>query len=346
MKNDRNGIVVLMVLINLTIAGHYLVEKIEIKPRGDLTHMVKVFEEWEKEKMDESESLKLFYFNPNSVSAKQLDSLNLPQFIKNNIFRYREAGGEFNRATDLQKIYGMNDSIFDEIKPWLLLPEKEQTNVKKEVMSGNNLSEGNFDPNSASADELAQFGFNEFQSSNVEKYRAKGGQFHVPEDVMKIYGVDSAFFLSVKEHIKINETNEENSQKDILVELNSADSLELVNLRGIGPVFAARIIKYRNLLGGFASLNQLLEVYGFPEETFNQLKKNFVVDTVGVKKVRLNFAEYADLIRHPYLKRNHVEAILKYRDKHGAFSSEQELQANGLIDSVTYLRIKPYITCR
>ncbi|MFW6371328.1 MAG: ComEA family DNA-binding protein [Bacteroidota bacterium] len=346
MKKDRNGVLVLMVLILLSIAGHFLIERVEVTSRTDHLHMIEAYEMWRKEIKNTPDSMSFFYFNPNTVSAVQLDSLNIPHFVKKNLIRYREAGGKFTCASDLRKIYGMNDSIYKCIEPWMIFPVKAKAEINQEPVADVKPKKGVFDPNTAGAEVLTGFGFNKFQASNIVKYRAKGGRFHAPGDVLKIYGVDSAMFLSVKEYIQLEQTEVENSQEDILVELNSADSLELVKLRGIGPVFAARIIRYRNLLGGFSSSDQLLEVYGFPEETFFQLKESFVVDTLGVKKIRLNFAEYSDLIRHPYLKRNHVETILRYRDRHGPFSSRQQLMNSGLIDSVSYQRIKPYLTCR
>lgn len=344
MKKDRNGVLVLMVLIVFTITGHFIVERIEIKPHANNADIIAKFEKWKKE--NETGFLSLFHFDPNTISEEQLDSLNLPQFVKNNIIGYRKAGGKFNCSSDVQKLYGMNDSIFNAVEPWLLFSDKIPAVSNKENIIHKGQSHGTFDPNTASADELALFGFDEYEASNLEKYRAKGGRFHSPQDIMKIYGVDSELFISVKEHIQINNKVEVISPKEIVVELNSADSLELIKLRGIGPVFAARIIKYRNLLGGYFSVEQLREVYGFPEDTYNRLKDNFTVDTLPIKKIRVNFAGYVELVRHPYIKKSHVEAILSHRDKHGPFSSEQQLLNNGLVDSVSFIRIKPYLTCR
>ncbi len=346
MKKDRNGILVLMVLIVLTIAAHFVVENIEVGSHNDYSEAVKAYDAWRQEISNKTKSLSLFHFNPNTISEEQLDSLNLPQYVKINIIRYREAGGKFNSTSDLQKIYGMNDSIYNAIETWMVFTDNGKSNEKEMMMPINRRKESSFDPNYASADELNEFGFNEFQATNIEKYRAAGGKFHSPGDVMKIYGVDSDLFMSIKEHIQIDESKEAEFLKEIVVELNSADSLELVKLKGIGPVFANRIIKYRNLLGGYFTVDQLLEVYGFPEETFEQLKGNFVADTLHLKKIRINFAGYAELLRHPYIEKGHVETILDYREKHGPFTSEHQLLRNGLVDSVSYLRIKPYLTCR
>jgi competence ComEA-like helix-hairpin-helix protein len=66
------------------------------------------------------------------------------------------------------------------------------------------------------------------------------------------------------------------------INLNRADSAELVKLYGIGPVLSKRIIKYRNSLGGkFQSVDQLKNVYGLSEETFNSIKPYLIVDTLS-----------------------------------------------------------------
>jgi DNA uptake protein ComE-like DNA-binding protein len=130
------------------------------------------------------------------------------------------------------------------------------------------------------------------------------------------------------------------------IELNSADSTDLVQLSGIGPTYANRIIKYRNLLGGFYSTSQILEVYNFPVETFQKIENSISADTLLIKKIRVNFADFAELIRHPYFNKKQVEAVLNFRNRNGSFQNILQLKSNGLIDSETFLKVRPYLTCR
>jgi DNA uptake protein ComE-like DNA-binding protein len=162
--------------------------------------------------------------------------------------------------------------------------------------------------------------------------------------------VDSSFFKTIENHIQLEITEESTIVNNIPVllhvELNNADSTDLVKLNGIGSVFAKRILKYRDLLGGFYSTVQLLEVYNFPEETFQKIENSVSADTLLIKKIRLNFVEYSDLIRHPYLNKKQVEAVLKYRQRNGAFQDILQIKSYDLVDSETFLRIRPYLTCR
>ncbi|MCF6357842.1 MAG: helix-hairpin-helix domain-containing protein, partial [Draconibacterium sp.] len=207
-----------------------------------------------------------------------------------------------------------------------------------------------FDPNNADFAELKKFGFNNYQANKLINYRTKGGVFYRDDDLLKIYGVDTALYKTLKSHIHIEPLIELPAKaKNVEVyniELNEVDSIGLVNLPGIGKVYAARIIKYRNLLGGYYSKKQLLEVYNFPEETYRNIEKYIVIDTALISKVRINFAEYKDLLRHPYLNKMQVESILNYKEKNGAFESIAAIRMVSGIDSVTYSKIKYYFTCR
>jgi competence protein ComEA len=69
------------------------------------------------------------------------------------------------------------------------------------------------------------------------------------------------------------------------VDINTADSVALEALPGIGPAFASRIIKYRTLLGGYVKLEQLKEVYGMPPETYDRIKPSCTLSTAKVKKI-------------------------------------------------------------
>lgn len=128
-----------------------------------------------------------------------------------------------------------------------------------------------------------------------------------------------------------------------LIELNSADSALLETLPGIGPVLSARIIKYRNLLGGFIKVDQLQEVYGISPDTYNAIRTRVTVDTVLIRRVQVNSAEFRDLWRVPYLKRYDILAIIKYRDLKGKIVNIEELVSNKIVADSTARKVRPYL---
>jgi DNA uptake protein ComE-like DNA-binding protein len=348
-KSDRIAVLILCILIFITVLGLVVVNHIPTKSKYNYAEYEQLLKDLEAPSMSSRGSGKsLFNFDPNVISTETLDSLNIPQFIKRNILNYRKAGGRFSTSQDIRRIYGMNDSIFNVIEDVVII-SKNTESIAKSVESKNEIN-GFINPNIADFSQLVNFGFNSFQSNNITEYRKKGGVFKSKTDLLKIYGIDSVFFNSIENHIMIESVNEvpvvKNEAVLMNLELNSSDTTDLMKLNGIGAVYANRIIKYRNLLGGFYSTSQLLEVYNFPKETLSSIENRIAVDTLLIKKIRLNFAEYSELLRHPYLKKEQVSAIVKYRDKNGAFQDIIQLKSAGLVDSETFLRVRPYLTCR
>lgn len=128
------------------------------------------------------------------------------------------------------------------------------------------------------------------------------------------------------------------------IDLNRADSVGLLPLPGIGPVFASRIIKYRNLLGGFVSHEQLKEVYGLPDETVEMMRERTMIDTAAVRKINLDSISFGELLRHPYFQIELVRDLMNFRKTMGPFHSLETLKINKLVPDSTLNRISPYLS--
>jgi len=132
-------------------------------------------------------------------------------------------------------------------------------------------------------------------------------------------------------------------RKRPLLNLNSCDSASLEALPGIGPVLSSRILKYRNLIGGYISVYQLKEVYGLSEETFNLISARVWADSLSVRKIRINEVDYRQMARHPYFQKSEVTAILKYREIKGRITGIVEMIENNLISPATAKKLGPYL---
>ena len=351
-RGDRVGIIILSVLILMLLGANAFVKRIAPKPYYTREQFEEIQAQWNvaRQPIENEELLSLFSFNPNTIEESALDSLDLPEQIKRNMIRYRNAGGSFKSKNDIRKLYGMSDSVFRNIAPHIIIPEtKPVTKTKNYEKPEVKQPLGFFDPNTASKEKLENFGFSSYQAKNIVSYRNSGGSYRQPEDLLKIYGLDSATYMQIYPYLKIDfveKREKEEPEKLLTIELNSADTSDLIQLKGIGSVYAARIIKYRNLLGGFYSVNQLMEVYGFSEELFKAIEPSVTIDTTAIKSIRINFAEFSELIRHPYFDKSNVNAILNEKDKNGPIKNLTELEALESIDAEFIDKVRPYITCR
>jgi DNA uptake protein ComE-like DNA-binding protein len=132
-------------------------------------------------------------------------------------------------------------------------------------------------------------------------------------------------------------------KKRYVVDINNCDTTELIRLPGIGSVLSARIIKYRKLLGGFARKEQIMEVYGLSPETYDNIKEMLVVDTMLITKIEINSADFRRLDRMPYLSRDEINAILKYRELEGPIRNIDELINGRALSAETAIKVRPYL---
>lgn len=209
-----------------------------------------------------------------------------------------------------------------------------------------------FNPNTISIDSLIDLGLSPKQAQVVVNYRNKGGKFRNPDDFSKIHVIDFATFQRLRPWILIPKDaivkfdSSVLPEKTFTLELNSADSISLNKLKGIGPSYARRIISYRELLGGFYSINQLSEVYGLNQDIINSLKSIITIDSSRVRKINLNLIGYEELRRHPYLSDYQAKSIVYYRSKRGSINDLSELIDNKLLPVDRYNKIRPYFTIK
>ena len=215
-----------------------------------------------------------------------------------------------------------------------------------------------FDPNTLPAEGWQKLGLNNRTIKTINNYRSKGGRFYKKEDLKKIWGMPEAFYNRVEDYIVIENARPSYSnnydrpafpapkgKREVsVVQVNRADTAELIALPGIGSKLANQIINFRDRLGGFHSTEQIRETYGLPDSTFQLLKPYLQVNAAEVKKLNLNTATKDELRTHPYIKWALANAIVEYRNQHGAFKSIEELKNIMLMDEATFSKIAPYLS--
>lgn len=141
----------------------------------------------------------------------------------------------------------------------------------------------------------------------------------------------------------IRQDDSYSNRKQQLIEINRCDSATLVKLPGIGPVLSARIIRYRRLLGGYARIEQLKEVYGLPEETYELIKNRISADSTFISRININEAGYKELCHIRYLEKYEIASILKYRQLKGRIDGVSELITNKIITKEKAFKVRPYL---
>ena len=185
-----------------------------------------------------------------------------------------------------------------------------------------------FNPNTVSLEDLQRLGFSPRQAQSIVNYREKGGRFARAEDFGKSYVVSDSVFRRLRPFIRIPK-----------LDINSADSAAFDDLPGIGPYYASQIVKYRTQLGGYASTEQLMDLYRFDEEKFAKIED--LIECKSPHYFDLWSVDEDALSSHPVIrKRSTARAILRYKENNSRDKwSIDDLYMVGVIDSLQRLRL-------
>ena len=217
-----------------------------------------------------------------------------------------------------------------------------------------------FDPNTIGQDEMLALGISKASAKHIAAYRRKGGVFRMKSDLLKINGVDSTLYKQLYDHIQLPETristpfrpwpkasseSIRERRKEIRdFNINTADTLLLKTIYGIGPRLATRIIKFRDALGGFVKEEQLYEVYGLDSTVVERLLNvSFISEDFVPEKIDINRADEPQLSSHPYIRRRLAQRILRYRFQHGDFMDVNDIKKLWSIENEEVERLLPYI---
>ena len=112
----------------------------------------------------------------------------------------------------------------------------------------------------------------------------------------------------------------------VKLDLNSCDTDDLVTVPQFGSKRAAKLVEYREKLGGFHSFSQLQEVYVMQSIDTEKLKTYLYINKQGIKQLNVNTATYQELVSHPYIDAYLTKLILKHRERNGPIRDLDELQ--------------------
>lgn len=219
-----------------------------------------------------------------------------------------------------------------------------------------------FDPNTLPVSGWQRLGLRPKTIETIERYRSKGGRFRSGEDLRKIYGLREDEFHRLLPYVRLEESRKPELNQEIpkpvvdktkyvrysstpaIIDINTADTSAFIRLPGIGSKLAARIVLFREKLGGFYRIEQVGETFGLQDSVFRKIKPFLELKEGIAKKININSATVEELRVHPYLRHSIANAIVAYRKEHGEFKNLIDLKQVLLITDEIYSKISPYLT--
>ena len=239
----------------------------------------------------------------------------------------------------------------------------------------------NFNPNTLSVDSLRLLGIPSRAIKNLKRYLDKGGAIRKPEDLKKVYGIPPALADDLLGYVRIPQSDgqkgnfgdkkvyakdstreigkldtafqkpnapQSNSSKEIktisvaFIDINAADKYQWMQLNGIGEKRADAIVKYREALGGFYSIEQVKDVFIIPDSVYYFIEPNLQIHTPH-KKIPINTIELDSLSKHPLFRYRDAKIIVAYRSNHGSFNGEEDFRKIRAFNSDFFDKVLPYM---
>lgn len=188
-----------------------------------------------------------------------------------------------------------------------------------------------YNPNYLSESNAYRLGLTAEEFRRLKNYSDAGGVIYNFETLKQILKLSDSVALRLKNKFRFPSPRRtkpipQKPIKQSVIDLNQATAIQLQKIRGVGPVLSARIVKFRDALGGFQDGKQLLDVYGLAPEIALEVATVFpILNVPEIKLLYLNTATEAELLDFVYFNKAIVEKIVAYRNRNGAIQSLQEL---------------------
>lgn len=304
------------------------------------------------ERVMEGDSVVFATFDPNTADYRTLIEAGLPRDIAVGIIRWREAGKVYRVKEDIALCYNMTDSLYFLIEPYIIIGKefqfqhKEFDNRPKERHTAT-IALSRFKLDTVGTEYLRGIGFSVRQAKLVVNYREMIGGYRNFEEFEECYAVDSTMAARLRPYIIFEPRDTlplyREERVEFPIELNSADSATLCKVAGIGPKSASHILFYRELLGGYHSVSQILELKVVTNENFQRILPQIYCDSARIKKININFARPKEMEVHPYISNRMLRQIVNNRELKGGWSNLEEMIEDNIFSVEEATRIAPYL---
>ena len=336
-KQNIRGIIYVVVIIVIIALAVYLAQ-----PRKGVT-LAEKGQTTATERRDT-----LFEFDPNTVTYDELVLLGFDKRTAVGIVKYRTAGKVFGIAEELALCYGVSDSMFARVRPYIKIGKEYATTPKTsksdtlENSRKSRFSPRPFEPfaiDTVGVEYLRLIGFSTRQAEALVEYRNRGKGIFSMNELRDCYAVSEEMADSLAHFVILSVRN----PYEGLIEINSADSATLRKVRGIGEKTVVAVMEYRKLLGGFVRKEQIAELKCVTEENFLRISEQIYCDSCKISKIDINFAPAYEFEHHPYMSRRAAKLILETRESKGGWNSIEEMQSDDIFTEEQAKAIAPYL---
>ena len=223
-KRERNGIFVLLLILIIVIAIPRVIRLFSKKENSDVSAFqndIYKFEnniinyndsskqkDFDYENIDKSvveNKLNPFYFNPNDLPVEKWKELGFDDKQIRIIKNFEAKGGKFYKKEDLKKIYGISESEYAVLEPYIQIPEGNKNNKKEFTPFKSDKNSEVIELNSADTNGLKKLkGVGSWFAKKIIAYRNRLGGFYKKEQLLEIKGIDSSKYASFADFISIN----------------------------------------------------------------------------------------------------------------------------------------------
>lgn len=329
------------VAIFLPLAALAIVAIALLRPRADTAAARRAEREMEARTAEPH----LQPFDPNTASFDELRALGFSKHEAVSLLKFRAAGKVFRIPEDVTLCYGIGDSLYRRIAPYIRIGRRYAI-APEEYRTGrvivDPLPVSPFRIDTVSARYLRAIGaLSKRQAEAFIRLRDRSG-IRDMEELRACYVVSDSVAAALEPYVIF--PNPIFQPDDIAVEINSADSARLRVVVGIGEKTVGAILRYRERLGGFVRAEQLAEVPGVTERNYERILKQIYCDSCKIRKIDVNFATPNELAQHPYLAPRSLRKLLKARQLKGGWSTAEELVAENILTREEAARLAPYLS--
>ena len=296
----------------------------------------------------------LFEFDPNTVTYEELRAMGFDKTVAVGIIKYRARGKVFAIKEDFALCYGVSDSAYQRLSPYICIGAEFAPDPSMEYRSrGRGDSDRTdardrrffprpFEPfgiDTVGYAYLHRIGFSARQARALLQYRDRADGIRDMDELRDCYLISDEMADTLARYVIFPERDPHEGMTDI----NTADSASLRSVAGIGAKTAAAIVEYRRLLGGFYSTDQIAELKCVTKENFKRISKQIYCDSCKISKIDINFAPASELERHPYMTREAINRIVALRKSKGGWNSVEEMIEDKVFGREQATVIAPYL---